>query len=124
MKKNKFFLFVIVIGIVIWKCNIPISEVGIEGVYVNNNYNEKPFYAEIPYNRDTLKLTRNKTFFSNFYGEGTYEFSSNIFGGNLYIVTENSISNFPLQNKIFRQTRVILVSDLNFYYEKVIEGEI
>lgn len=120
-EKKVLFLLLIVMFLIGY--DFPISKNGIVGTYVNNNFNETPFYAEIPYIKDTLILNANNTFKSNYYGNGTYKLNSGIFRNELSISYNYSMgkagARFILKNKIFSFKKIMLVSDLDYYYEKI-----
>jgi hypothetical protein len=112
--KIKIFLFVLLVMCVL-TINIPISNSNICGTYVNNNFEEEPFYVEIPYSLDTLKIYENGTFLSHFYGTGKYELKPGFFSNKIDLPTME----FYVKNKLLRSTKIILVHDLNYYYKKI-----
>jgi len=114
---GKSILWVLVLGVVLLNINFPILESQIVGAYKNNNFNAEPFYAEIPYIKDSLTLNRDKTFSSKYYGEGTYEVNG-VFNHELTLLYGNGKIVLHLSNKLFRPIKIILVYDLNYYYEK------
>lgn len=122
-KKTKIILLISLIGIILVEYDFLISEVEVVGTYVNNNFDEEPFYAEVPYIRDTLKLNLDKTFTSKYYGNGIYEISSDFFGSELSLSYENKMgkggANFPLKDKPFQSVKIMLSFDLDYYYEKI-----
>jgi len=95
------------------------SEIEIMGVYTNNNFDELPFFAEVPYTRDTLILTSDRTFTSGYYGKGTYE----VKGGSLRLESKppfHGARSFPIKRSFLkRKVLLVLSSDMNYYYEKI-----
>ncbi|MEN8123131.1 MAG: hypothetical protein ABFS35_22525 [Bacteroidota bacterium] len=95
----------------------------IVGTYVNNNYNEKPFYVEIPYNIDTLRLFDNNRFTSQFWGKGTYELFYSFKGTQINIKYKyefgDAVSSNNIKRYFFGKPKIILVKDLSYYYEKI-----
>lgn len=146
MNKNYIFILFLLVGFfILLNIEFPVSDQQVIGVYTNNNYDEEPFYAEIPYIKDTLVLKIDNTFTSNFYSNGTYEISSGLFSNYLSLSYDYDLSipksilehaglnsqkttkkstgkagaKFPIQNKIFRPIKIILVQDLQYCYSKI-----
>lgn len=140
--KLKYGLIVIIGSIILLLVDLPITVKKLAGVYTNNNYNTEPFYAEIPYIKDTLILNNNGTYSSNYYPNGTYEIKSGLFQNQLTITYEikseipksilvysdskqktKSLSGkgsyiFEVKNRLFQSIKIQLVEEQNYYYSK------
>lgn len=114
-------VFIILISVL--RCNIPLTNSKVIGTYLNTNYGNKHFIAEIPYKADTLVLKSDGTFSSGFYGNGTYQVDCGILKTEIDLdydyVMGNARSSFYFSNKVYENTKIILNYDLNHYYEKI-----
>ena len=92
---------------------------GLVGYYVNNNYDENTFLAEIPYIKDTLQLKNDGTFSSIFYGSGNYVLLNNEL--HLKSIGSNYGTRILPIEKIYEDNsfRLVLSSDLNYCYKKI-----
>ena len=93
------------------------------GSYVNTNFEYGPFAAEIPYGQDTIKLNRDKTFSSTFWGDGTYEINYSLSGTELSLSYsyEYGLAGFNSHfvRRFFSPPRIVLVRDMDHYMEKI-----
>lgn len=109
-------LSILIVSILIILCiDFPISNSNILGSYTNNNFDQEPFYAEIPYSKDTLSLKENGEYESSYYGKGDYTIELRLILNKIQIENRE----FKVSRKLFRPTKIILVNDLNYYYQKV-----
>jgi hypothetical protein len=69
--KLSFFTFLLALFFLIY-LGSKNHNLGVEGVYVNTNYNYKRVLPEIPHSADTLVLKSDMTFSSKYFGLGTY----------------------------------------------------
>jgi len=69
---------ILLIGLLILRCDIPQTKNNVVGVYANTNYRNEPCCVESPHKADTLKLNSNETFTSAYYGNGSYKVSYGI----------------------------------------------
>lgn len=91
------------------------------GKYINTNYENPICCVEAPHEPDTLILSSNGTFKSNFYGKGTFKITNGInptielrymeFGKSARFKTYFS-------NTIFENPKVVLNADMNHFYAK------
>ena len=117
------FGIIFTIGILILRCDFPMTKNSVVGVYANTNYGNKSCCVESPHKADTLNLKSNGTFTSEFYGNGTYEVSYGILTTEIdwtyeYEYGQAGHSTY-FSNRIFEKPKIILNYDLNHYYEKV-----
>ena len=146
MKSKLIFPILVFMGLVIlFRFEWPISIQNISGIYTNNNYEEEPFYAEVPYNKDTLILYENETFSSNYYNTGIYEINSGVLYNYLSLYYEYNMTipesilkhaepenkeiqkdksgkakvKFRVRNTLLESTKIMIVEDLKYYYSKI-----
>ena len=131
--------------VILFRFEWPISIQNISGIYTNNNYEEEPFYAEVPYNKDTLILYENETFSSNYYNTGIYEINSGVLYNYLSLYYEYNMTipesilkhaepenkeiqkdksgkakvKFRVRNTLLESTKIMIVEDLKYYYSKI-----
>lgn len=93
------------------------------GVYVNRNYQYKPFLTEIPYVSDTLQIFEDGKFFSPYWGVGQYELSSTLVGTKIRLRYNYEFGkasfNASVERKLFGNPKIILSKEQNHYYEKI-----
>ncbi|WP_343799282.1 hypothetical protein [Gaetbulibacter jejuensis] len=124
MKRILFGIGIILfIGILILRCDIPMSKSSVVGVYANTNYGNEPCCLESPQKADTLTLKSDGTFSSGYYGNGTYKVSYGILTTEIDLTYEYEMGKAGhstyFSNKIYEKPKIILNYDLNHYYEKV-----
>ena len=114
---------VLFIGILVLRCDIPMTKNGIVGAYSNTNYGNEPCCLETPHKADTLILKSDGTFSSEYYGNGTYKIYYGILTTEIDWTYEYEMGKAGhsayFSNKIFEKPKIILNYDLNHYYEKV-----
>ena len=92
------------------------------GNYINVNY-ENRFGGDFPHSQDTLTLLKNGTFTSQYYGKGTYKVSYSLGGTSIDLEYKDEFGVGGLITSIegdgFGKPRIILIRDLNQYYEKI-----
>ena len=109
---------ILILGIY-YRFDSSFSEKQVIGTYINKNFDNPICCVEAPHVSDTLTLNQDKTFYSNYYGHGTYKlevgswttcikFNCSDLGVNTYFT--KSISGTP---------RIILNYDMNHFYEKL-----
>ena len=113
---------ILFIGILVLKCDIPMTKNSVVGVYANTNYGNEVCCLESPHKSDTLILKSNGTFSSEYYGNGTYKVSYGIMTTEIdwtykYEMGKAGLSTYFI-NKIFEKPKIVLNYDLNHYYEK------
>ena len=113
----------LIIGILILRCDIPMTKNSVVGIYANTNYGNEPCCMESPHKADTLNLKSDGTFSSGYYGNGTYKVSYGILTTEIDWTYEyefgKAVHSAYFSNKIFEKPKIILNYDLNHYYEKV-----
>ena len=114
---------ILFIGLLVLRCDIPMTKNNVVGVYANTNYGNEPCCLESPHIADTLKLKSDGTFTSGYYGNGTYEVNYGILTTEIdwtyeYEFGKAGHSSY-FSNKIYEKPKIILNYDLNHYYEKV-----
>jgi hypothetical protein len=113
---------ILLTGILILRCNLPMTKNSVVGVYTNKNYGNKSCCVESPHKADTLILKSNGTFSSEFYGDGTYTVNYGILNSEIELHYEYEMGKAGyytyFSNKFFEKPKIILNSDLNHYYEK------
>lgn len=123
MKRITVTIFILVFGVILLTIDFPLTHARIVGTYANNNFNEEPFYVEIPYTKDTLILNPDKTFSSHYYGNGSYELKTGFYSNELSISYNNENGNggatFPVKNRLYPPMKIVLVYDLNYFYKKI-----
>jgi len=123
MKKVTFTISIILIIVFIFSYlyNNFFIRKSLVGKYANTNFNYPPVIAEVPYEPDTLILYTNNTFESAFLGNGTYKISYYINGTKIDLTQDRSGTSFntSISRLYFGKTKIILVKDLNHYYEKI-----
>ena len=113
---------ILFIGILVLRCNVPMTKKTVVGTYLNTNYENKTCCLESPHKADTLKLKSDGTFSSGYYGNGTYVINFGVLNTGIDLHYEYEFgkagyyTNFT--NKMFEQPKIMLNSDLNHYYEK------
>nr|WP_298995181.1 hypothetical protein [uncultured Polaribacter sp.] len=114
---------ILFIGILVLRCDIPMTKYSVVGIYANTNYGNEPCCVETPHKADTLNLKSDGTFSSEFYGEGTYDVNYGILNSEIELHYEYEMGKAGyytyFSNKIFEKPKIILNYDLNHYYEKV-----
>ncbi|MFD2515988.1 hypothetical protein ACFSRY_19100 [Pontibacter locisalis] len=115
--------FVLLVGIFVFNYNVPMTESHIVGTYINTNFSKEPCCVESPHQPDTLVLNSDGTFFSGFYGNGTYETDSGLLNTRIkwsydYEMGKAGYSTY-FSNKIYEKPKIILNFDLNHFYQKV-----
>ena len=113
---------ILFIGILVLKCDIPMTKNSVVGVYANTNYGNEVCCLESTHKSDTLILKSNGTFSSEYYGNGTYKVSYGIMTTEIdwtykYEMGPAGHSTYFI-NKIFEKPKIVLNYDLNHYYEK------
>ena len=105
-----------------WKLGFPITESDLVGTYVFSNPDTQ-ILPELPTQRDTLILKADKTFSSNYYGNGTYETDFGFFARDLRIRYEYEFGKASLETelikKVGKNSRIFLSSEFDKYYEKI-----
>ena len=119
-KKTKIVIISIIVLIIFFNYNFPLSNKTIAGTYVNKYYDAIDSHHETAGKPDTLFLKADGTLYSKFYGNGKYSISN---GGDLtqkiVLHPENpkvvmTFSTF-LSNKIYEKTKISLGGDWNCY---------
>ncbi|MWW26821.1 hypothetical protein [Flavobacteriaceae] len=114
---------ILIVGILILRCNIPMTKNSVVGIYANTNYRNEPCCVETPHKADTLNLKSDGTFSSEFYGDGTYDVNYGLLNSEIELHYEYEMGKAGyhtyFSNKIFEKPKIILNYDLNHYYEKV-----
>ncbi|WP_298513574.1 hypothetical protein [uncultured Kordia sp.] len=122
-RKNIFIICGIIVAFYFAIANMPMTKSSVVGTYVNTNYHQEPFIADIPYVADTLVLKENGTFSSGYYGNGTYKVSYGIFKTEISLEYDYEMGKAGFSssflNKIYSTTKIILNVDSNQYYEKL-----
>jgi hypothetical protein len=123
MKKAVFiFVSFLLIVIVIFNIDFPLSENNLSGKYINTNFNNPICCVEAPHVSDTLTLKDDGTFTSKFYGNGEFNIQNGLNPEIEWTYVEfgkKAIYKTSFSNKIFKKQRIILNADLNHYYEKI-----
>lgn len=113
---------ILFLGILMLRCNIPMTKYSVIGTYANTNYNNEPCCIESPHKPDNLNLKSDGTFSSDFFGNGTYKVNYRILETEIELHYENINGKSGyytyFSNKIFENPKIILNYDLNHYYEK------
>ncbi|MGK0447144.1 MAG: hypothetical protein ACJA2M_000916 [Polaribacter sp.] len=113
---------IFMIGILILRCDIPMTKNSIVGIYANTNYVNEPCCLESPHKADSLILKPEETFYSEFYGKGTYKVNYGILNSEIELHYEYEMGKARyytyFSNKIFEKPKIILNYDLNHYYDK------
>ncbi len=95
----------------------------VAGVYVNHYNGSRPTIADMPDEADTLVLFQNGKFHSGFYGKGTYQLDYSMWGTSINIQYEYEMGraalNASINKPLFGEPRIMLVSDLDYYYIRV-----
>ncbi|MBQ4915595.1 hypothetical protein J8L85_14160 [Maribacter sp. MMG018] len=111
----------ILIGILIFRFDLPLKKSNIIGTYVSTETN--PFLTEVPHKSDTLILKADGTFESGFYGIGNYNVNYGILTTEIDWTYEFEMGQARqrtyFNNKVFEKPKIILNSDMNHYYEKI-----
>jgi hypothetical protein len=114
---------ILLIGILILQCNIPMTKKSVVGTYVNTNYEKERCCLESPHVADTLILKSNGTFSSGYYGNGNYNVNYGILTTEIDWTYEYETGkagySTRFSNKVFEKPKIILNYDLGHYYEKV-----
>ena len=124
MKRIVFGIGIILcVGLLILRCDIPMTKNSVVGVYANTNFRNRPCCLESPHKADTLKLKSDGTFTSGYYGSGTYKVSYGILTTEIDWTYEYEFGKAThstyFRNKIFEKPKIVLNYDLNHYYKKV-----
>ncbi len=123
MKASSILILVVLILVSSYTYNNFFSKGMIEGEYENCNYNYEPFIAEIPYSPDMLTLMENNQFFSPHWGQGSYDINYSITGTEIKLSYKYAFGTAGYRMNIsrgwFGKPKIMLVSDMNHYYEKV-----
>lgn len=115
-------LIIIFIGLILLRIDFPMEESDVIGSYVNKNYSNEPCCVEAPHIIDTLVLMADKTFKSDFYGNGKYKISyENSFTTRIEWEYEMGGAGYNtyFSNELFEMPKIILNYDMNHYYEKL-----
>ena len=97
-----------------------LAKSSIEGLFTNVNY-VISVIAEVSNVSDTICLLFGNVFKSNYYGNGTYEISRSISGTVVSWTYEEGQVRYSatISRSIFRNLRIEINPDLNYFYEKV-----
>lgn len=114
---------ILFIGLLVLRCDIPMTKNNVVGVYVNTNYGNEPCCLGSPHIADTLQLKSDGTFTSGYYGNGTYKVNYGILTTEIdwtyeYEFGKAGYSTY-FSNEIYEKPKIILNYDLNHYYKKV-----
>jgi hypothetical protein len=123
MKRILFGIGIILfIGILVLRCDIPMTKNSVVGTYANTNYGNEPCCLETPHKADTLILKSDGTFSSAYYGNGIYKVNYGILTTEIDWIYEYEMGKAGhstyFSNKIFEKPKIVLNYDLNHYYEK------
>lgn len=72
MRKYIALIIILIIFLVLYKYDRPLSMDDVVGTYINTDFNNKHCCVEAPHVNDTLILRSDSTFHSGFWGEGRY----------------------------------------------------
>lgn len=119
---KKVLIFSSIILILIVCCDIPMTNSSMAGTFVNTNYDKSPCCVEAPHTADTLIIRSDGTFYSQFYGEGTFKVGFDIYNPKMILDYDKngkgSIYTY-CQNTLFEKTKIILNDQRSHYYEKI-----
>lgn len=130
MKRSIILIAVCVVAsLILVRIDWSLGKDDIVGTYVNTNYDKPHCCVEAPHEPDTLILKSDFTYFSDYYGKGTYELN----GLNIsWTYCIDSVEGYNVQmgeagysthisNKLFEEPRIILNSlpQLEHYYRKI-----
>lgn len=87
------------------------------GTYINHNFNYPSFIVDIPYVEDTLLLEKDLTFYSNYFGIGSYKINENKIILNYEYEMGKASFETTIEN-VKGEIRIILFKDQNHYYKK------
>lgn len=109
----------LLIGLIFIKnFSLPVTKEELFGKYVNTNFNNTSCCVEAPHIADTLILKANKSFYSDYYGSGHWNFD----GSTLELIysENNKQASFKttIEKRFFEEPRIILNWDLDHYYKK------
>ncbi len=114
IKLNSLYLAICVI---LFSCA---SDYNIIGTYVFDPTSSKRFFAEVPFQVDTLFLRKDSTYYSKFYGDGTYHIENNgVRGSNLVLTRKSSQFLFQIDEGANDRIKLMIVRDMNYYYRKL-----
>ncbi len=122
MKNKKYakviLVFLIILFINYFYCNFFTSNM-LVGDYYNINYENSPA-VETSKNSDILSLKGNNTFYSNYYGEGSYKINYSILGTTikLYYNSGSAVIKKTVKRNWFGKPKIIMFEDINHYYKK------
>jgi hypothetical protein len=121
MKRVSMFLIFGIFLIIILTMNFPLRENSIYGKYRNTNYENPICCIEAPHHPDTLILSRNGTFKSNFYGKGRFKITNRINPTIELRYTEfgkSVIFKTYFYSTISENPKIVLNADMNHFYAK------
>jgi len=115
----------VVIAAISYCYNNFFSKTTIVGKYINQNYNYKYAFAEIPNVSDTLKLFENNHFVSSYWGKGTFTISYGLQGTTIELIYKYEFGKGGFETTISRlnwgEPKIILNRDQNQFYKKIEE---
>ncbi|WP_442587049.1 hypothetical protein ACSBL2_13465 [Pedobacter sp. AW31-3R] len=98
------------------------SKESLAGEYINKNYNYEGMLTEIPYQPDTLRLYKNNSFTSSFFGNGNYKLKYDIMGTKIELIYDYEFGKAGYTTIITRlygvNPKVILNKEKDHYFEK------
>ena len=112
----------LLIVIVIFNTDFPLSKNNLSGKYINTNFNNPICCVEAPHDSDTLILKDDGTFTSKFYGNGEFNIRNGLNPEIEWTYVEfgkKAIYKTYFTNKIFEKPKIILNADMDHYYEKI-----
>lgn len=121
MKKKVFFVFfvfcVTTFLVIFFRRKYNIND--LVGIYVNTNFQYHPFLPEIPYNTDTLILNTDSTFYSNYWGKGTYVIKNN--SVELFYHYEYGLGSYiaNIGTDEIGHPKIILFKEMDHHYKKI-----
>ncbi len=118
MKRTKlivgiFFIFFVLI----YSYNNFFSKKMLTGTYVNINYENSPA-VETAKRTDTLYIYEDNSFYSRYYGKGTYHLSYSFSGTKIDMSYKSSGRNTFIKRDWFGKPKIILFRDINHFYIK------
>ncbi|OSY88194.1 hypothetical protein WH52_05260 [Tenacibaculum holothuriorum] len=99
--------------------DMPTTNKKMVGVYVNKNFQNKICCIETPHIPDTLRLFKDGSFFSKFYGKGKWKVN-NRFDRIEFILNSKQVSIYThISNKLFERKKIMMNENTNHHYEKI-----